>query len=355
MGSSASSGPWPREVDRLAEVDRPLRRQRHDAERAQPREGRGQREVGQAEGLPHPVGLGHDRVDLLRPDHGAGDDRAPGAQGDAHEAPAAEPGQLVALPEVLAHSLHALREDAEELALPQEALRVLGVGADGARLREHRGEHGQQREHVEGQHPADPLRRVLVADGQLDHQPVVGQHPRVVGDDQPRPVGRHVLGARGLHPPPHRVQELEDGLEGLREAPVRAELVRLLGVPGEVERPLQPGEARPAEPPRARVDHPGQGHEQALVLLGGVRRRQLPLELGQPPTQRLLVGRRRAAPPRAARRRSRAACPTGPEMGTTFAPLFMPAPPAPPPPRARAPAAPSPGGRCPGSGTRDRP
>ncbi len=123
-------------------------------------------------------------MDLLRAHDRAGDDRRSRAQGEPHEPAASEAGEAIALLEGLAHPLHAFREHADQLALAQQALAVLLVRAHGPALREHGREEGQEREHVEGQHPALAARGMLVADGQVDHQPVPGQHAGVVGDDE---------------------------------------------------------------------------------------------------------------------------------------------------------------------------
>ena len=136
-------------------------------------------------------------------------------------------------------------------------------------------------------------RRVLVPDRELHHQAVVGQDARVVRDHQPGPARGHVLDARGLHAPPHRVEELEERPSRLGETRVGAELVRLLGVPGEVERALQPAEARPVErrprPSSRRARAPPGGCPRARLT---ARRPQLALELVDPLLERARRGLR---------------------------------------------------------------
>ena len=173
-----------------------------------------------------------------------------GPQGQAHEPAAAEARQLVAVLEGLPHALHPFGEDAHQLALAQQPLAVLLARPHLAALGEEGREEGQEREHVEGQHPALAPGRALVADGELHHRPVVGQHARVVGDHEPGARRRDVLHSRGLDPPPHGVEELEEGLDGRGELRVVAVLVGLLRVPGEVDRFPEPRQVRPASSPR---------------------------------------------------------------------------------------------------------
>src|SRR3954464_3414521 len=70
-------GPVVRDVDRVAELDAPLGRQRHRPERAQQRERRGDREERRAGQLGQPGQLTDLRVDLLAADDGHRDDRRP--------------------------------------------------------------------------------------------------------------------------------------------------------------------------------------------------------------------------------------------------------------------------------------
>ena len=75
-----------------------------------------------------------------------------------------------------------------------------------------------------------------------------------------------VLDPGRLHSPPHRVEELEERLQGLGEAPVGAELVHVLGMPRKVERALG------RVPHEARLDgerRPEDGEERREVQRGG--------------------------------------------------------------------------------------
>src|SRR4051812_25198128 len=66
--------PVPGEVDRLAELDAPLRRQRDRAEGPEQRERGRDREVGRTDGAREQPGLADLRIDLLAPHDCDGDD-----------------------------------------------------------------------------------------------------------------------------------------------------------------------------------------------------------------------------------------------------------------------------------------
>jgi hypothetical protein len=185
-------------------------------------------------------------------------------------------------------------KDADELALAQQALSVLLVRAHRPALREQRREEGQQREHVEGQHPALAARGMLVAHGQVDHDAVPRQDARMVGHEESRALVGHVVHSRGLHPPPHRVQELEEGQDRPQELRVVAELVHFLRVPGEVERAPGLGEAGPVEAGSARLHEARQRDEEAVAGLADVRLR---LAGGRAPPPARLQGHDLRAPP----------------------------------------------------------
>src|SRR5215212_7675917 len=100
--------PVARDVDRGAELDPPLGRERNRAERAERREGRRDREVGRSQKPGEQAGLAQLGIDLLRPDDRDRHDRDARAERDLDEAAAAEPLQPVALGEGLAGPLRAL-------------------------------------------------------------------------------------------------------------------------------------------------------------------------------------------------------------------------------------------------------
>ena len=184
--SSASSGSYCRQVDRLEEADPELRGQVHEAGgRPEVREGVVDREVdepGQALEQRH---VREDRHGLLGADHGGRHDRHAGAHRRAHEAAAAEAAQLVALPEQLAAALLSLGEHEHEPALvAEQALRVRRVRAHKPDLVR---EHADARialEPVLAEHVQRPRTRVLVADRLHDHRRVRRQRAGVVRHDQ---------------------------------------------------------------------------------------------------------------------------------------------------------------------------
>src|SRR3954454_21081343 len=92
-------------VDRVAELEPPLRRQRHRAKWAEQRERRRDRDERRAGELGQPRKLAHLRVDLLAAHDGDRDDRRSRAQRQLHEPAAAEALQPVAVLEVLARPL----------------------------------------------------------------------------------------------------------------------------------------------------------------------------------------------------------------------------------------------------------
>ena len=212
-------------------------------------------------------------MDLFRAHHRAGHDGGRRAQREAHEAAAAEAGQLVAVAVALADALHALREHPHQLALAQQALAVLLAGPHRAAAGEGGGEEGQEGEHVEDEHPALAAGGVLVAQGEGDHHAVPGQDAGVVGDDERRPFGGDVLDAGRLDPPPHRVEELEQRADRLNEPGVAAELVHVFRVPGEVGGAPQIGDVLPPEAMPSGLQRAGEGDEQALPARRRLRSR----------------------------------------------------------------------------------
>lgn len=80
--------------------------------------------------------------------------------------------------------------------------------------------------HVGCQQAQIALRRMVVVDGDLGHQPVQGQDACVVGDDQRRAALRQVLDTADLDPEPVPEEPSQQGQEdSLIEVLVEAELV----------------------------------------------------------------------------------------------------------------------------------
>ena len=145
--------------------------------------------------------VGEDRHRVLGADDGDRDDRHAGSHRRAHEAAAAEPAQLVALPVELARALLALGEHERQLALVvQQALRVRRVRGHDADLVRQRPDPRVALEPVLGEHVERARRRVLVADRLHDHRSVGRQGARVVRHQQRAAVGR----ARSRHLPARR-------------------------------------------------------------------------------------------------------------------------------------------------------
>ena len=116
-------GPAQRDgVDRLEEADLELGRQVGEhPERAEPGEGRRDREVDQAGQLAQEVDLGEDGLRLLGADDADRDDLRLGPHRDLDEAAAAEAAQAVAVLVELLGPLAALGEDEDELAARRAA------------------------------------------------------------------------------------------------------------------------------------------------------------------------------------------------------------------------------------------
>ena len=212
-------------------------------------------------------------MDLLRADHRARHERRRRPQGQAHEAAPPEAGELVPVAVALADALDALRENPDQLARAQEPLAVLLTRPHRARAGQRRGQEREQREHVEGEHPAFTAGGMLVAQRERDHHAVPRQHAGVVGDDQGRTVGGDVLHSGGLHAPPHRVEELQQRPDRLGELRVAPELVHVFGMPGEVGGAPQRGQVLPREPVPSGLDRARDRDEQA-VPAGGLHRRR---------------------------------------------------------------------------------
>ena len=131
---------------------------------------------------------------------------------------------------------------------------------------------------------------------------------------RPGPRRGNVLDPRGLHPPPDGVEELEERPDGLGELRVVAVLVRLLRVPGEVDRLQEPRQVRPAQALAARRTGAGRGPRAGRPLPGAARAasrapRELVLEVAEPLAQAIGLRRPRSrtrgsdAPARRDRRR----------------------------------------------------
>ncbi len=189
--SSASSGPYCRQVDRLEEADPELRGQVHQAGgRPEVRERVVDREVDQPREALEQRHVGEDRHRLLGADHRGRHDRHAGAHRGAHEAAAAEAAQPVALPEQLAAALLALGEHEHEPALvAEQALRVRGVGAHEPDLVREHADARVALEPVLAEHVERPRARVLVADRLHDHRGVRRQRAGVVRHDQGAALG----------------------------------------------------------------------------------------------------------------------------------------------------------------------
>ena len=153
IGSSAAVFVVVGGLDRLAELDVPLRRQRHQPGGPGQREQRRDREVRQPEQPGQQLDVGDHRVDLLGPDDRARHDRRLGAQRRRDEPAAAEPLQLVAVLEVLAQALVALGEHRGQLAGGQQPVRVGGAGHGVAGLARRLTDHRHVEHHVGGQQP----------------------------------------------------------------------------------------------------------------------------------------------------------------------------------------------------------
>ena len=244
-------GPVGRRLDRLAELDPPLGRQRNGAERAEPGEGGRQREVRRAEHAGQGGGLADLRVDLLAADHGHRHDRRAGAQRDLDEPAAAEALQPVAIAEGLARALHALGEHRHQLVLLQQAHRVVRRCDHTAHLAHEERHVGQVERPVEHQEARVARKRVLAEDRDAHHRRVPGHDAGVVGREQGATVRGHVLEAAHLDPPPAVVHELEEREDASRRTPRRS--------------PTRPRCSRPraVAPPRQTVSRASRGRARA--------------------------------------------------------------------------------------------
>ena len=172
IGSSAAPSPRAVGGHRGAELDEPFARQRHQAERAEQRPGRGDRRIRQAEQSGQCRHVADDRVGLLGADDRARDDRRPGPQGGRDEPAPPEPLKLVPLAERLADPLETLRPDADHLAAREQPLGVGVARQRGTTLAGDLADHRGGEDEVGAEHPQVPFRRVLVVDGDLGHQGV---------------------------------------------------------------------------------------------------------------------------------------------------------------------------------------
>ena len=135
-------------------------------------------------------------IDLLRADDRDRDDRRAGAQRDLDEAAAAEALQPVALGERLAGALRSLREHHHEVALLEQAHRVVGRG-DHAADAAHEGAHPRQAEGPVEHHEARVARqRVVLLDRDAHHRRV----PRAARRRGWRPASRGRGPARSSTP-----------------------------------------------------------------------------------------------------------------------------------------------------------
>ncbi|VXC21528.1 hypothetical protein NOCARDAX2BIS_480023 [Nocardioides sp. AX2bis] len=277
-------------ADRLAELQQPLRGQRDQAERPEPREERGDRDVRQAQQPGQGRDVADHRVDLLRADHRERDDRDARAQRGRDEAAAPEALQLVALGVRLADALEALRPHADQLAPAQHPLGVLLAGQGRARLAGQGADDGEPEDEVGAQGPQETAGVVVHADH--GHQAVDGDRAGVVRDHQRAPDLRDVLGAPDLDPEPRARQRSQRGQqEPLGDLGVEAVLVDgvVAGQPSAPER-QQPGQLRL---PLLAEDLTGRGLQRPEPLGRRRLRERVPL----------LGARRGAAPGRGRHRR----------------------------------------------------
>src|SRR6266851_535137 len=101
-----------RDVDRLAEGDEPLRRQRQQTDQAQPGKSRGDRDRGQTEQPGDRARVEDHRVHLFRADHRHWDDRRAGPERNLDETAAAQPLHAIAVAVSLRSAFDALWEHA---------------------------------------------------------------------------------------------------------------------------------------------------------------------------------------------------------------------------------------------------
>ena len=248
-GSSAWSA-RSRGLDRLAELDQPLARQRHQPERAEPRERRRDREVRQAEQPGQRLDVGQHRVDLLGADDRHRDDRGAGAQRRRHEAAAAEALQLVPVGVALADALEALGEDADQLAVAHQPLGVGVAGQGGAGLAGQLGQHRHPEHQVGAEQP-----QVAVRPGarRARRRQSISASSATVPEWLPTTSAgalvRQVLDAEDLGAEPVAVEQAQHGMEDrVGQLGVEAELVDLVlrrsaggaGRPAPTRRPARP-------------------------------------------------------------------------------------------------------------------
>ena len=250
------------DVDRLAELDPPARRQRDQPERPEPGEGRRDRHERRADRPRQRRALGDLRIDLLRADDRDRDDRRAGPQRDLDEAAAAEALQPVALGERLAGSLDALGEDHHQLVLARAAGSRCGGSPARRRTRRMKLERNgstkaQSRTMNRGQRGSGcsfmiAIVIIVASNGNSD--------AGVVGDEQ-RPAVRRDVARRPSASTRHQtlVEELEEREDRLGELLVEAPLVLVVLAP-------QPA-ARSARARRAA----GSGSDAGGPLGGGER------------------------------------------------------------------------------------
>src|SRR5688572_11711577 len=171
----------------------PARRQREKAERTQPGEGGGDGQVVDAYQLRQVVEAMENGVGFLATDHRARHDGALCAQGQAHEAAAAEALQLVALLVELLDAFRALWEHGDDVVLGEQALAVLRAGAYGADSIHGHADERQIEAEVLCEPASIATRRMGESEGLANHQAVERQGARMVGDDHGPTLAWHVL------------------------------------------------------------------------------------------------------------------------------------------------------------------
>ncbi len=287
---------------RLAELDDPVGRQRDRADRAQPREQRGHREIWQLEQPGDRFRIADHRIDLLSADDRAGNDRHPGLDRRDREPAAPETLQLIALAERLPGPFEALREDPDQFPGAQQPVGLLRAGPG---VPAHPGQTGQDGHgiyEVSAQQPQVPVRGMLVEQAGLQHHGVERQHAGMVGDNQRRPGGGNML--KAAHPDPEPVP-VED--PGHRHEHAGVELGIEAGLVGLVVAAYPPqhviGRARKQLPPAVRLLGPGLAHivSQSAMTFGAVGGLRRAIDGGR--NHRVLDARTPTQPPGRARAR----------------------------------------------------
>ena len=216
---------WPvadRELDRLAELHEPLRRQGQRPEKPQHREEGRDRQVRHAKDLANRFRTPDQRIDLFGAHDRDRDDGDVEREREPREA-RAEGAQPVAVAERLRDARDALGEDDHLLAALEQHERVLARGHDAADPAIERVDRRDVRDEAVVEEARDPS--VVHRQRGADHRAVERQRTRVVGDEERGPRPRQVVQPERFDAPVALVEELEDGRDALAELEIESERI----------------------------------------------------------------------------------------------------------------------------------